>query len=284
MTDGRKRAAPSGARAQQEVSGTMDEKLDERAVPGPLRLVPLTGLPAIAAGDDLAALLSDAARAQGVALRDGVVVVAQKVVSKAEGRTVALAEVVPSPRARELARLDGKDPRHAEVVLRETARIVRRGHGVMICETRHGFVCANAGVDLSNAPGRDVAVLLPLDPDASAARLLAGLEARGARGVAVIVSDTFGRPWREALVDVAIGCAGIEPIVDARGGRDWVGRELEVTQMATVDQLAAAAGLLMIKDAGVPAVVVEGLRFRGGSGRGDVGTKLLRDPSQDLFR
>ena len=143
----------------------------------PLRLVPLAGLPAISAGDDLAALIAEAARAQGLALRDGVLVVAQKVVSKAEGRTVAFADVEPSARAREIARRDGKDPRHAEIVLRETVRIVRRGHGVMICETAHGFVCANAGVDLSNAPGRDVAVLLPVEGVAPAT------EARGASGL-----------------------------------------------------------------------------------------------------
>jgi coenzyme F420-0:L-glutamate ligase/coenzyme F420-1:gamma-L-glutamate ligase len=150
----------------------------------------------------------------------------------------------------------------------------------MICETRHGFVCANAGVDLSNAPGADVAVLLPVDPDASAATLREGLMRRGATGLAVIVSDTFGRPWREGLVDVAIGSAGIDPILDARGGHDLAGRELEVTTMATVDQIAAAAGLLMIKDAGVPAVFVEGI---AGGGSGTV-RDLLRDPQNDLFR
>ena len=150
----------------------------------------------------------------------------------------------------------------------------------MICETRHGFVCANAGVDLSNAPDEEVAVLLPEDSDASAERLLSALIDRGHRALGVIVSDTFGRPWREALVDLAIGSAGINPILDVRGGRDWVGRPLEVTTMATVDQLAAAAGLLMIKDAGIPAVFIEGLPASGDGAVRD----LLRDPQNDLFR
>jgi coenzyme F420-0:L-glutamate ligase/coenzyme F420-1:gamma-L-glutamate ligase len=166
------------------------------------------------------------------------------------------------------------------VVLRESARIVRRGHRVLISETRHGFVCANAGVDLSNAPGADVAVLLPEDPDASARRLRDGLLARGAGPLAVIVSDTFGRPWREGLVDVALGSAGIAPLLDLRGKPDLVGRPLEVTTLATADQLAAGAGLLMAKDAGIPAVWVRGVTP---SGDGSV-KATLRDPSTDLFR
>jgi len=250
------------------------------ATPPPIRLTALSGMPAVEPGDDLVALLDAAASRAGVALRDGVLVVCQKIVSKAEGRLVHLADVVPSERAIEIAREDDKDPRHVEVVLRETVRIVRRGHRVVISETRHGFVCANAGVDLSNAPGADVAVLLPEDPDASATRLLEGLTKRGATGLGVIVSDTFGRPWREGLVDVAIGSAGITPILDIRGGLDWSGRELEVTTMATVDQLAAAAGLLMVKSLGIPAVFIEGVTGGGGGGVAD----LLRDPQQDLFR
>lgn len=250
------------------------------STPPPIRLVPLPGLPLVQPGDDLAALVALAAARAGVALRDGVLVVCQKVVSKAEGRIVRLAEVEPSAEARRLAAEDGKDPRHLEVVLRETARVVRRGPGVLICETRHGFVCANAGVDLSNAPAEGTAVLLPVDPDASAARLREALLARGAGPLAVIVSDTFGRPWREGLVDVALGCAGLEPIADLRGGSDLVGRRLEVTATATADQLAAAAGLLMAKDAGLPAVFVEGVRaFGNGMARA-----LLRDPAKDLFR
>ncbi len=246
----------------------------------PIRLIPLGGIPEVQPGDDLAALIADAARAAGARLEGGALVVCQKVISKAEDRIVALADVTPSSEAEKLAAEHDKDPRHMEIVLRETARIVRRGHGVLICETHHGFVCANAGVDLSNAPAPDLAVLLPEDPDASAARLREGLAARGAREIAVIVSDTFGRPWREGLVDVAIGSAGIAPIDDARGRVDRAGRELQVTAMATPDQLAAAAGLLMVKDSGIAAVWVEGVTPKGeGSLR-----ELLRDPATDLFR
>lgn len=245
-----------------------------------IELVALQGLPAVRPGDDLAELVAGAARAQGVPLRDGVLVVCQKIVSKAEGRVVALADVEPSAEARRIAAEDGKDARQVELVLRESARIVRRGPGVLIAETRHGFVCANAGVDLSNAGAADTAILLPLDPDASARALRAGLEARGAGPLAVVVSDTFGRPWREGLVDVALGCAGIAPIEDLRGGRDWGGRPLEVTATATADQLAAAAGLLMRKDAGVPAVWVRGVAPVGDGRVRDT----LRDPASDLFR
>jgi coenzyme F420-0:L-glutamate ligase/coenzyme F420-1:gamma-L-glutamate ligase len=245
-----------------------------------LRLIPLRGIPLLAPGDDLAALLAYAAAREGVALAQGVLVVCQKIVSKAEGRLVALADVTPSPEARELAIEHAKDPRHIEVILRETRRIVRRAQGVLICETRHGFVCANAGVDLSNAPGPDVAVLLPEDPDASAAGLRARLLARGAGPLGVIVSDTFGRPWREGLVDVAIGSAGIAPIDDLKGRPDLSGRVLQVTATATVDQLAAAAGLLMRKDAGIPAVWVEGVTPVGDGRVAD----MLRRPETDLFR
>jgi coenzyme F420-0:L-glutamate ligase / coenzyme F420-1:gamma-L-glutamate ligase len=245
-----------------------------------VELIPLPGMPQVAPGDDLGKLILEAARAAGVVLADGVLVVAQKIVSKAEGRLVRLADVTPSDEARRIAAADGKDPRHIEVVLRETAKVVRRGHRVLICETRHGFVCANAGVDLSNAPGADVAVLLPVDPDASARRLREALLAGGAGPLAVIISDTFGRPWREGLVDVALGCAGIAPLEDRRGTNDWVGRPLEVTTLATADQIAAAAGLMMTKDAGLPVVFV-----RGVPPVGDGSVKaLLRDPKTDLFR
>lgn len=252
-----------------------------------LRLVPLGGLPLVGPGDPLAELLADAARAQDLPLTGGVLVVCQKIVSKAEGRVVRLTQVTPSTRARRIAAEEGKDPRHVEVVLRETLRIVRRGHGVLICETRHGFVCANAGVDLSNAPEGESAVLLPEDPDASARHLRDALEAAGFGPLGVILSDTFGRPWRDGLVDVAIGCAGLPPMTDWRGRTDLLGRELQVTAMATADQLAAAAGLLMAKDAGVPAVWVEGegLSRGGGDPAEASGVRgLLRDPKLDLFR
>jgi len=249
-------------------------------VSGEVRLRALRGLPEVAPGDDLAALLRAAAERDGLELADGVLVVAQKVVSKAEGRLVRLADVVPSDEARRIANEDDKDPRAVEVVLRETVRVVRRGHRVLICETRHGFVCANAGVDLSNAPGAEVAVLLPVDPDASARRLRDALRGASAAPLGVVVSDTFGRPWREGLVDVALGCAGLAPVVDERGSRDRAGRELLVTAMAVADQMAAAAGLLMQKAAGTPAVWVEGVAVAGDGAVRD----LLRDPASDLFR
>jgi len=245
-----------------------------------LRLVALRGIPAVRPGDDLAAQIDAAARAGGVRLADGVLVVCQKIVSKAEGRVVRLADVEPSAEALRIGAQDGKDPRHVEVVLRETARVVRHAHGVFIAETRHGFVCANAGVDLSNAPGEGVAVLLPEDPDASARRLRDALAAAGHGPLGVVVSDTFGRPWREGLVDVALGCAGVAALADWRGRKDWAGRPLEVTAMAHVDQLAAAAGLLMAKDAGIPAVWIGGADCGGADGI----RALLRDPKLDLFR
>jgi coenzyme F420-0:L-glutamate ligase/coenzyme F420-1:gamma-L-glutamate ligase len=246
----------------------------------PLRAVPLPGMPEVAAGADLAGLVLAAAERAGVVLANGALVVCQKIVSKAEGRVVALADVEPSEEARRIGAQDDKDPRQVELVLRESARLVRHANGVMICETHHGFVCANAGVDLSNAPAEETAVLLPRDSDASAAALRDALSARGAGPLAVVVSDTFGRPWREGLVDVALGCAGIAPIDDRRGGRDRAGRELQVTATATADQLAAAAGLLMPKDSGVPAVWIEGVPI-GGDGRV---RDTLRTPENDLFR
>jgi coenzyme F420-0:L-glutamate ligase/coenzyme F420-1:gamma-L-glutamate ligase len=245
-----------------------------------IRLYPLRGIPAVVPGDDLAAQILGAAQRDGIDLSDGALLVCQKVVSKAEGRVLRLADVEPGPEAKRIAAEDDKDPRQVEVVLRESARIVRRGHRVLISQTHHGFVCANAGVDLSNAHEEDGAVLLPVDPDASAARLRRALIDAGAGPLAVIVTDTFGRPWREGLVDVAIGSAGIEPISDLAGVPDLAGRELVVTATATADQLAAAAGLLMPKDSGIPAVWIEGVSIEGD---GTI-AQTLRDPETDLFR
>jgi coenzyme F420-0:L-glutamate ligase/coenzyme F420-1:gamma-L-glutamate ligase len=236
-----------------------------------LRLRALEGLPEIPPGDDLGARL-----AALVPAGPGILVVAQKIVSKAEGRLVSLADVVPSERAIALAREIGKEPRHTELVLRESKRVVRTAPGVLITETRHGLVCANSGVDLSNSPGDEVAVLLPLDPDASAERIRLAL----GPGRAVIISDTFGRPWREGLVDVAIGVAGLAPLKSYVGETDRAGRELQVTIMARADQIAAAAGILMEKEAGTPAVWVEGVAIEGKGSLRD----LLRDPTRDLFR
>jgi len=251
------------------------------SAPEPIRLVALPGIPAVQPGDDLPALIRAAAQRASIQLSAGALVVAQKIVSKAEGRVVALSDVTPSAETARLAAEDGRDPRQLELVLRESARIVRRGHGVTISETKHGFVCANAGVDLSNSPAPDTAVLLPLDPDASARALRNALLDDGATlPFAVIISDTFGRPWREGLVDVALGSAGIEPICDLRGSPDLCGRELRAAATATADQLAAAAGLLMRKDAGTPAVWIEGIAIEGD---GDI-RDTLRDPATDLFR
>ena len=236
-----------------------------------IRLVPLKGLPEIQPGDDLAGLL-----AALVPPGPGILVVAQKVVSKAEGRIVSLADVEPSARAKEIAKAVDKDPRQIELVLRESRRIVRQVPGVLITETHHGLICANSGVDLSNAPGDDVAVLLPLDPDASAE----AIRARLGPGRGVIVCDTFGRPWREGLVDVAIGVAGFAPLHDQTGEHDREGRELQITVMALADQLAAAAGILMEKSAGRPAVWIEGVVPSGSGSLAD----LIRDPERDLFR
>ena len=236
-----------------------------------IRLRAIEGIPEIRPGDDLGALL-----AERVPAGPGVLVVAQKIVSKAEGRIVRLADVEPSERARELAVKVDKDPRQVELVLRESRRIVRAVPGVLICETHHGLICANAGVDMSNAPSDETAVLLPEQPDASAERIRHAL----GPGRGVIVSDTFGRPWREGLVDVAIGIAGFSPLRDFTGRTDRRGRELVVTVMAYADQLTAAAGVLMEKEAGRPAVWIEGVPVEGEGSLRD----LLRDPERDLFR
>jgi coenzyme F420-0:L-glutamate ligase / coenzyme F420-1:gamma-L-glutamate ligase len=240
-----------------------------------IEVLPVEGLPEVVKGDDLALLIAGA-----IDLRDDdVLVVAQKAVSKAEGRVVALADVEPSPRARELAGEDG-DPRRAEVILGESARIVRSRPPLIIAETRHGFVCASAGVDASNAPAADTLVLLPIDPDASAARLRGRLAELTGRRVAVIVSDSFGRAWRQGTTDVAIGVAGLGPLLDLRGERDRVGYELHATTIAVADETAAAAELAMGKTAGIPAAVVRGLTPSGdGSAR-----ELVIPPDRDLFR
>ena len=247
-----------------------------------IRIIPIGGLPEINPGDDLGCSIADAVATQGIALEDGdVLVVAQKVVSKAEGRLVNLEDVTPSALAVEIASLHERDPRHTEVVLRECRRIVRMDRGVVIAETRHGFTCANAGVDASNAPGGDTVVLLPLDPDASARRLANRLRERHRVDVAVIVSDTFGRPWREGAVNVAIGVAGIHPIVDYRGLEDPQGRPLRTTTIAVADELAAAAGLVMGKLDRTPAVLLKGCRYTpGDDGIGE----LIRPAERDLFR
>jgi coenzyme F420-0:L-glutamate ligase/coenzyme F420-1:gamma-L-glutamate ligase len=237
-------------------------------------VIPVNGLPEVRERDDVAALI-----AAGAELEDGdVVVVAHKVVSKAEGRVVQLATVEPSAQARDLA--GGEDPRRLEVILGESVRLVRTRPPLVIAETRHGFVCASAGVDASNTPGADTVVLLPEDPDASAARLRARLlELTGAE-VAVIVSDSFGRAWRQGTTDVAIGCAGLQPLLDLHGERDANGYELHATVIAVADELAGAAELVRGKLDGVPAAVIRGFDHRGEG----TATELVMPPERDLFR
>ena len=245
---------------------------------GELRVLPLLGIPEIEEGDDLGALIVEAAeRAEGLAPRD-VLVVAQKVVSKAEGRVVDLDDVEPSQRAVELA--GEEDPRRIEVVLRESRRVVRERPPLVIAETRHGFVCASAGVDSSNAKGPGTLVLLPLDPDASAGRLRDRVRELTGVEVAVLVSDSFGRAWRTGTTDVALGVAGMAPLLDLRGTRDSAGYEIHATQIAVADEIAGAAELVMGKVDGVPAAVVRGLEPRG-DGRG---RDLVMPVERDLFR
>ena len=242
-------------------------------------VIPLEGLPELEAGDDLGLLLHGAAARVG-GLEDGdAVVVAQKAVSKVEGRLVSLADVEPTERARELAGPDG-DPRHVEVILRESARVVRSRPPLVIAETRHGFVCASAGVDASNTPGEGVLVLLPLDPDESARRLRARLLELSGVDVGVIVSDSFGRAWRQGTTDVALGVAGLTPLRDMRGTVDGRGRELRTTQIAVADEIAGAAELVMGKAGRVPAAIVRGVDVRGDGSA----VELVMPRERDLFR
>ena len=245
-----------------------------------LRVIPLRGLPQVREGEDLAALVAEAAgRAGGLADGD-VVVVAQKVVSKAEGRVVSLRELEPSEAARALA--GAGDPRHVEVVLREAVRLVRVREPLVIAETRHGFVCASAGVDASNAPEPGLLVLLPLDPDASARRLRDRLRTETGASVGVLVSDSFGRAWRQGTTDVAIGAAGLPVLLDLRGARDRVGYELQATAIAVADEIAGAAELVMGKTAGIPGAIVRGLVL---ALDGDASARDLVMPAdRDLFR
>jgi coenzyme F420-0:L-glutamate ligase/coenzyme F420-1:gamma-L-glutamate ligase len=245
---------------------------------GEILVVPLRGIPELERGDDLAwYLVESAGRAGGFEPGD-VVVVAQKAVSKVEGRVVHLDDVEPSAEAVELA--GEEDARRIEVILCESRRVVRSRPPLLIVETRHGFVCASAGVDLSNAKGRDTLVLLPLDPDASARGLRARLETLTGVDVGVVVSDSFGRPFRQGTTDVALGVAGLEPLRDLRGIRDSTGYELHATQIAVADEIAGAAELVMGKTEGVPAAIVRGVDVRGeGSG-----TDLLMPAERDLFR
>lgn len=251
-----------------------------------ISLTPLPGLPEIRAGDDVAELIRDGVLAAGQApLRDGdVVAVAHKAISKAEGRTRRLAEVSPGPRARALAAEHDKDPRHVQVVLDESQGVIRAAHGVLICVTRHGYVCANAGVDASNVPGEDVVLMLPLDPDRSARELRARLRELTGVSPAVLISDSFGRAWRMGQCDVAIGCAGLRPLTDWRGRPDTQGREMRATVIATADELAAAADAVRDKDGAQPAVLIRGAQQSVTADDGPGAAALIRPPEGDLFR
>jgi coenzyme F420-0:L-glutamate ligase / coenzyme F420-1:gamma-L-glutamate ligase len=247
-----------------------------------VRIIAVAGIPEVHPGDDLAAQILRAAKAQGLTLEDGdLLVVTQKVVSKAEGRILALDSIEPGPFALQVAEQWEKDARVVEIVLRESRRVVRMDHGVMICETKHGLICANAGVDSSNVEQLGTVALLPVDPDASAEALRKKIEALSGASIAVVITDTFGRPWREGHVNFAIGVAGMLPLHDYTGQTDPAGYELRVTSMAVADELAAAAELAQGKLDRVPVAIVRGYDYP----RGDGSAKdLLRDPEKDLFR
>jgi coenzyme F420-0:L-glutamate ligase/coenzyme F420-1:gamma-L-glutamate ligase len=244
--------------------------------------VPLDGLPEVRPGDDLAALIAAAAPDD---LRDtDVLVVAHKVVSKSEGRVRDLSDVEPTSRAGELAAELDKDARHVQVVLDEAREVRRAARGVLICVTHRGFVCANAGVDVSNASDANTVVLLPLDPDASARALRAAIALLTGIAPAVLITDSFGRAWRHGQVEVAIGCAGVQPLDDWRGRADAVGRELKATWIAVGDQLAAAADLVRRKDSGQPVVLIRGAERFVSVDDGPGAAALIRPDEEDLFR
>lgn len=247
-----------------------------------IRVIGVDGIPEARTGDDPVALIISGLEQSRLRLEAGdVVVVTQKLVSKAEGRVVALDTVEPSPFARRYAEQWGKDPRQVEVVLREAVRIVRMDHGLIIAETRHGFVCANAGVDASNVAGKAAVSLLPLDPDASARQIRAALTARYGVEVAVIITDSFGRPWRRGIINIAIGADGIRPLLDYRGQYDEHGYELHATVLAVADEIASAAELVMNKLDRRPVAIVRGYAYQPGH---DGAATLVMPPERDLFR
>ena len=244
-----------------------------------IQVLPITGIPEISSGDDLADVLISLS---SLNLENGdVLVVTHKIVAKAEGRIVDLRKVEPSALAKQFAREYGKDPRQIEVVLRETRRIVRMDRGVIISETHHGFVCANAGVDASNIPDEESVCLLPVDPDASARRIRETLSERLELELALIVSDSFGRAWRFGITDIAIGVAGMNPLVDYRGQKDEHGRLMDASVLAVADEISGASELVMGKTDGVPAAIVRGYDYERGVG---VGTDLIMPPERDMFR
>jgi coenzyme F420-0:L-glutamate ligase / coenzyme F420-1:gamma-L-glutamate ligase len=247
-----------------------------------ISVIGIDNIPEVSAGDDLTSLILSGCQASGIALQpDDVLVITQKVVSKAEGRMLHLDAIEPSHFAVEFATKWGKDPRHTEVVLRESARVVRMDKGIIISETRHGFVCANAGVDASNVPGEHIVCLLPEDPDASAERIRDDIRSRTGHDIPVIISDSFGRPWRFGIVNIAIGVSGLMPLIDYRGQRDANGYLLNVTVIAVADELASAAELVMGKLDNCPAAIVRGYPFTRTEGKA---REIVMDPTRDMFR
>ncbi len=247
-----------------------------------LAIVPVHGIPEVRPGDDLVGLLLEALTRAGERLVDGdVLAFAQKVVSKSEGRLVRLADVTPGARALRMAAQSGKDPRQLEVVLSESVKVLRWERGVLISETRHGFVCANAGVDRSNAGAPDTVVLLPVDPDASAARIRDEIAKRAQARVAIVVTDTFGRAWREGHTNVAIGIAGLPALKRYVGQRDPEGYELRVTEIAVADEIAAAAELVMGKLDRCPVAIVRGIVMDAPA---ETAREYVRPAERDLFR
>jgi coenzyme F420-0:L-glutamate ligase/coenzyme F420-1:gamma-L-glutamate ligase len=241
----------------------------------------LEGLPEVTPGDDLAELIAQALARQQEATRPGdVLVIAHKIVSKAEGRIRRLQDVQPGDKAVQMAQDLNKDPRHVQVILDESQAVLRATRGVLICVTHHGFVCANAGVDASNVPGEDTVVLLPLDPDRSARELRRKLPA----APAIIVTDSFGRAWRHGQLDIAIGCAGLQPVDDWRGRTDATNRELKATAIAIADELAAAADLTRTKNGSLPLVLIRGADRHVTADDGPGAAALIRSEAEDLFR
>lgn len=252
-----------------------------------ISLIPVQGIPSVRPGDSIPDLILSSLRKYGTELaEDDILVIAQKIVSKSENRIVFLNDVTPTPFAVQLSKEISKDPRLVEVILSQTRKIIKMDQrvedkGRLIVETIGGVICANAGVDTSNVSGGDSVTLLPLDSDKSASRIRSKIKSETGRDIAVIITDTVGRPWREGLVDIAIGCSGIKALHDQRGGTDNDGFRLNATVMATADQIASAAGLLMEKAGAVPVVIVKGFEYdKNGTGADE----LIRDPFEDLFR
>ena len=247
-----------------------------------ITITPLTEIPLIKEGDNLAKMIIQSARAQGVELGDGdIVVVTQKIVSKSEGHVISLDGIKPSPFAKWVALKTDREPRYVEAILRETNRFVKMKYRHIITETKHGFVCANAGIDRSNIEGEETISLLPKDPDDSARRLRAEIKKLTGKEVVIIITDTWGRPWRLGQVNFAIGVAGMTPFRDHRGETDMFGYTLRVTNIAIADELASAAELVMAKSDRIPVVVIKGCRYSVGEGSAK---DLIRPPKDDLFK